>query len=325
MSTSLYEPLRVAPPLTDNHVRMAWVLQAQAAGRKALDAALAVPRKAAGYLSRAVHALHLDAAASWMRRVALRAVRPLLAVASRLGTLGVLAGATALVTGPTGRRLLSSTLRPAGRTLSWIARTAYSGLDRVLRCFGKVGNQAADKLFSGVFSLGGKVAAVAAPVVHRVARLSDPATPQARVVSALCRSYLVHRLVKGFVGNAWLRLLIEAVLIPAVIDSRLVVWLRGVLQQTRTRAEALQEQAHVVLDLQRPEVAPKESPLPTDSQNLPVAAGLEDVPLAAEVPAPGNRAERRAHQKLVATGTEGADLPGAMSHYPAQKAAHRKR
>jgi hypothetical protein len=299
MSTPLYEPLRVTPPLTTNHVRMAWVLRAQEAGRKALDAALAAPRKVAGYLRRAVHALHLDAAASWLRRIALRAARPLVAVASRLGTSGVLAGATALITSRTGRSLLNSTLRATGRTLSWTARAAYSLLDRGLRCFGRVGNQAADKLFGGVVSLGGKVAAVAAPVVHRVARLSNPAAPQARVVSALCRSYLLHRLLKGFVGNPWLRLLIEAVLIPAVIDSRLAVWLRGVLQEARTRAQTLQEQARVVVELQRQETAQAEQLLlPTELTDLPVAAGAEDVQLpVAEIPAPGNRAERRAAQR----------------------------
>ncbi len=94
-------------------------------------------------------------------------------------------------------------------------------LDRVLPRFGKVGNKAADKLFAGIVSLGGKVAAVAAPVVHRVARLSDPATTQARVLSGICQSYVVHKMLKGFIGNPWLRLGVELVLVPAVLDSRL--------------------------------------------------------------------------------------------------------
>ena len=300
MSTPMYEPLRVAPPLTENHVRMAWVLRAREAGRKALDAALAAPRQASQYMTRAVHALRLDRAVSWLRRVAARVVRPAAAVAARLGRSGLVAGAAAVASSPTGRAALSSVGRLAGKALSWLARTAYSGLDRLLRCFGRIGNQTADKLFVGVVSLGGKVAAVAAPVVHRVARLSDPETPQARVVSAICRSYLLHRVLKGFVGNVWLRLLVEAVLVPAVVDSRLATSARGVLRQARTRAQRLQEQAQVVVDLQRQEAQAEQLALAVDLQDLPVAAGMETVQLPdlpGDVPVPGNRAERRAAQR----------------------------
>lgn len=298
MST-MYEPLRVAPPLTNNHVRMAWTLRAREAARKALDAALAVPRRAAQYVTRAVRALRLDGAVSWLRRVLGRVARPLAAISSRLGRPGLVAGAVAAVTSPTGRSLLGSVVHLDSKGLYWMARTAYSGFDRVLRCFGRVGNAAADKLFAGVVSLGGKVAAVAAPVVHRVARLSDPETPQARIVSALCRSYLLHRLLKGFVGNVWLRLLIEVVLVPAVVDSRMAVWARGVLHEARTRAQRLQEQAQVVVDLQRQEAAQTEQMLlPTELQDLPVAAGGESLTApSSDMPVPANRAERRAAQR----------------------------
>ncbi len=51
--------------------------------------------------------------------------------------------------------------------------------------------------------LGGKVASLASPVVHRLACLSDPNTPQARLLSALCRSFLMHRVIKGTVLNVW--------------------------------------------------------------------------------------------------------------------------
>lgn len=299
MSTPLYEPLRVAPPVTNNHVRMAWALRAREAARKALDAALAVPRRAADYVTRAVRALRLAGAVSWLRRALGRAARPLTAISSRLGRPGLVAGAVAAVTSPTGRSLLGTVVRLASKGLSWTARTAYSGLDRVLRCFGRTGNAAADKLFTSVVSLSGKAAAVTAPAVHRMARLSDPETPQARVVSALCRSYLLHRLLKGFVGNVWLRLLVEAVLIPAVVDSRIAVWARGVLQDAPTRAQRLQEQAQVVVDLQRQDAAQTgQLPLPTELQDLPVAAGAESLTTpSSNTPVPANRAERRAAQR----------------------------
>ncbi|GAC1611641.1 MAG: hypothetical protein NVS3B26_26540 [Mycobacteriales bacterium] len=50
----------------------------------------------------------------------------------------------------------------------------YRGIDRGLRLFGKPGQKTADLLFAGVRSLGGKIASVPAPVVHRIARAVGP-------------------------------------------------------------------------------------------------------------------------------------------------------
>ncbi len=227
MSAQPYANVTQIRPLTEQHVRMIWVLKALDAAHRALDAALAAPRKAAGYLSRAVNALHLNTAVSWLQRTVSRLVRPVAQVASRLGTSGLLAATTGVVTSPTGRALLNAAGRALGKLLGWVARNTYSGVDRVLRCFGRVGNTAADKLFAGIVSLGGKVATVATPVVHRVACLSDPSTTQARVLSGICQSYVVHKLLKAFIRNAWLRLLVELVLVPAVLDSRVWAWGRA--------------------------------------------------------------------------------------------------
>ncbi len=291
MSTPMYEPLQAVPPLTENHVKMAWLLQARQAARSALDAALAVPRRAAGYVGRLIHQLHLDRAASWLRRACGRLAQPLKAASSVLGKTGLVAAATGVVTSPTGRAVLNTAGRTLGKLLGWTARKTYSGIDRVLRSFGKLGNKAADKLFAGVVSLGGKMATVATPVVHRVARLSDPSTTQARVLSGICQSYVIHKLLKGFIGNGWLRLAVELVLVPAVLDSRLWVWTRSTLQQARTRAHGLQEQAQVLVDLQRQEQAEQEP--------LPFADHLEEVHVVTTVdePVPSNRAERRTAQR----------------------------
>jgi hypothetical protein len=64
MSIPMYEPLYEVPTITTQHVRMARLLQARQAARRALDAVLAAPRRAAGYLSRLAQRLHLDAAVS---------------------------------------------------------------------------------------------------------------------------------------------------------------------------------------------------------------------------------------------------------------------
>ena len=102
MSAQMYEPLQAVPPLTENSIQMAWLLQARQVARTALDAALAVPRKAAGYVGRLIHKLHLDSAASWLRRAIARLAQPLKAASSALSTSGLLAAAAGVVTSPTG-------------------------------------------------------------------------------------------------------------------------------------------------------------------------------------------------------------------------------
>jgi alkylated DNA nucleotide flippase Atl1 len=131
MSAPLHEPLRVAPASEENHVQMAWLLQVRRAARTALDAALAVPRKAAEYVGRLVHKLHLDSAVSWLRRTAARLAQPLQAASAVLGRTGLLAAATGVFTSPTGRAALSSVGRLPGKLIGWAARTTYSGIDRV--------------------------------------------------------------------------------------------------------------------------------------------------------------------------------------------------
>ncbi len=288
MSAQPYEPLHSVLPLTGQKMRLAWLLHARRAARHALDAALAAPGRAAGYLSRLVHTLHLNRAVSWLGAAATRLLRPMSKLASSLGRTGVLAAATGLVASPTGRAVVNSVGRTLGRLSGWMARTVFSGLDRVLRCFGSAGNKVADTLLSGVVSLGGKIAAVAGPIVHRLARLCDPHTTQARLVSGICQSYLLHKLAKGVIGNSWLRLLVQAVLLPAVLDSRLVAWARTTLRQARTRAHRLQQQAQVLVDLEQQAGGPLL--LPVDLPVVPGAARLDE-------PVPANRAERRAAQR----------------------------
>jgi len=290
MSAQPYEPLHVVPPLSGQKMQLAWLLHARRAARRALDAALAVPSRAAWYLSRLVHTLHLNRAVSWLGGAAARLLTPMSKLAGSLGRTGVLAAAAALASSPTGRAVVNSVGRTLGTLGGWMARKVYTGLDRALRCFGKAGNKVADKLCSGIVSLGGKIATVAGPVVHRVAHLCAPHTTQARLVSGICQSYLIHKLVQGLLGNTWLRLLVQAVLLPAVLDSRLVAWTRTTLRQARTRAHRLQEQAQVLVDLEQQQAEDHPRLFPGDLEDVHVVTTLDE-------PVPANRAERRAAQR----------------------------
>jgi hypothetical protein len=226
----------------------------------------------------------------WLRRVLAPIVRPLAAVAARSRRPRI-GAAVAVVCSPTGRAVLDAAGGLLGKGLHWVASKSYDLVDRGLRLFGKPGNKVADKLFAATVSLGARIACMAAPVVHRVARLSDQATPHVRVIGALSRSYVLHRLCKGLFGNSVVQVAMEAALIPAVLDSRLAVWLRTVLRQIRTRAEALKAQDAVVAEL------PTVAEVVDDhvAEQLLDEALMQDEVL--ETPVPMNRAERRAAER----------------------------
>ncbi len=289
-TTPTYEPLYAVPPATEQRAHMALLLRWRDAARAAYDAAVSAPRKAAGYVKRLVQFASMSRAGQWLRRVLTPIVRPLAAVAARLSRTWI-GTAVAVVSSPTGRAVLDAAAGLLGKGVRWLACTSYELVDRGLRCFGKPGNKVADKLFSATVSLGGRLASIAAPVVHRVARLADPATPHVRVIGALSRSYVLHRLCKGLFGNSVVQVAVEAALIPAVLDSHLAVWLRTVLRQIRTRAEALKAQEAVVAEL--PTVAEVVDDHVAE-QLLDEALMQDKVP---ETPVPMNRAERRAAER----------------------------
>ncbi len=180
MSTPMYEPLQAVPPITEQHVRMAWLLEARQAAGRALDAVLAAPRRPAGYLGRLAHKLHLDAALSWLRRTALYVTRPLTSAAQHLGRSGLVAAIMAVVTSPTGRAVVDSAARTLGTLLSWAARTTYSGL--AVDCAASARSVTRSRTSC---SRAWWRSAARSPRSPRrwctVARLSDPATPQARL------------------------------------------------------------------------------------------------------------------------------------------------
>ncbi len=289
-TTTTYEPLYAVPPVPDQRAHMALCLRMRDVARAAYDAAVTAPRKAAGYVKRLVQSASMHRVGQWLRRVLTPVVRPLAAVVARLSRTWI-GTAVAVISSPTGRAVIDAAGGLFGRGLRWVASKSYDLVDRGLRLFGTHGNKAADKLFSATVSLGGRIASIAAPVVHRVARLSDPTTPHVRLIGALSRSYVLHRLCRGLFGNSVVQVAMEAALIPALLDTRLALWLRTVLRQIRTRAEALKAQDAIVAEL--PTVAEV-----VDDQ---VAEQLLDETLmqdeVLETPVLMNRAERRAAER----------------------------
>ncbi len=243
MSAQTYEALTAVPPLEQQKARWGWLLDLRRAARRALDAALSVPRKIAGWIGQLVHTAHVDGALAAVRRAAARLVRPAMWLLNRLGGTGIAAGVVSAVTSPTGQRVIGTVLGWVGWAAGWVARKFYALLDSGLRCFGRPGNKAADALFGVVVATGGRMAAVAAPVVHRVASLTDPQTALVRLVSSLTRGYALHCVMKAMIVNPYLRALVEGVVLPLVADSRLGQWAARQVRILRERALNLRDQA----------------------------------------------------------------------------------
>ncbi len=114
-----------------------------------------------------------------------------------------------------------------------------------------------------------------------------------RLVAGLARSFLLHRLLKRFVRNGLVRLLLEAVVIPTVVDSRPAQWLQAQLHRLWLRVQHLREQAAQAAraaeqeaSAERPRrAAPDDGPRPGSDGQKP------------DGPAPSNRAERRAQRR----------------------------
>ena len=300
MSAQTYEHLRAVPPRDEQKIRWAWLLQVRSAARRALSAALSVPRKAASFLGRLVQTGHLGRAVSRLRSTAARMARPALRLVGWLGRTGLVASVASVVTSPTGQAVVRTVGGWLGRGLGWLARKTYSLLDKGLRLFGHPGNKTADALFGLVVSVGGKLASIAAPVVHRVARLSDPQSTHVRLLSGLARGFALHRAMKAVITNPYLRMVVEGVVLPFLADSRVGVWVRSQIRTLRERAGHLREQSLSlrVVDGLGPQMAAE---APTSPASAPKAAG-DHVPMPSWIgdldnAQPSNRAERRAQQR----------------------------
>lgn len=310
MATSTYyEPLHAVPPLTDPQPRFGALLDLRARAQNAYNAMAAAPKKAAAFAARLADRVHLTGAVSWLHQQAARIAKPVAGLANRLGSRGLLAAVTAAVADPRGQAVLRRGARITARVGGWSGRTAYSLIDRGLRLFGRLGNRAADALFDAAVAFGGKLANAAAPVVHRVARFADPTTPPMRVIAGVARSYLLHRLLKGFIRSAYARLLIEGLASTVTVDSGVARWMRSLFGQLRLRLTSLRAQRQTLqktppITPKNPDVKEGSAAASADrsavSRPMPmppwVIAAAESDEVAAP-PQPSNRAERRLQQR----------------------------
>ncbi len=304
--------------------RAALAFRAAAAPQGALhtarDAASAATGRAAAFLARLVARLHLQTPLGWLRQTASRVLSTAELVARRLGTSGAVAAAAAVVTSPTGRSALRPFVAATASATRRGTRTAARSLDRTLRLCGGPGHHAADYLRSQTAHLQARLGELLASLTTRTAWLRDVDAPHARLVAGLARSYLLHLMLRATTRNAVMRLLVEGVLVPLVVNSRLGQWLRSVGtpppadgSPQRPAGPAASDQAPA--GPAAPQAGPA-APEPTSRPGGPTAADPEvsELPtLPAEdnelpaAPEPLNRAQRRA--QLEGSARRGAPPP----------------
>ncbi len=107
--------------------------------------------------------------------------------------------------------------------------TAAGAADRGLRLFGAPGSRVADALGRQVAHLSGPAHDLLAPLAQGRAWLLQPAAAHVRLVAGLARSYLLHLVLRATIRSSVVRLLVEGVVLPLLVNSRLGQSLRSLV------------------------------------------------------------------------------------------------
>ncbi len=300
-SSYAHEPLRAVPPLDGQRRRFALLLQLKDALHTARNAAAVASGQAAAFLARLVTRLHLQTPLSWVRSTTAHVISTGGLVARRLGMPGAAAAAAAVavVTSPTARRALRPLVAGTACTAQSVLWAAARAADRGLRLFGAPGSRVADALGRQVAHLQVRLDQLLAPLAQRRAELVHPAAAHVRLVAGLARSYLLHLTLRATIRSAVVRLLVEGVVLPLLVNSRLGQSLRSVVAPPHASGRT----AHRPAGPEAPEAAatgpelPPADPTgaPTETTEVAVAPDEDEEPPAA--PEPLNRAERRAQHR----------------------------
>ncbi len=141
-----YEPLCAVPPVVDQQLRFALLLELKHALNAARGAVASVTGRAAGFLRRLATRLHLPVPMGWLRRAAGQLRSSVPAVSRSLGRSGGVAVAVAVLSSPAARSTLRPVVCGAGAAAFWAASALARLADRTLRLFGQPGQQAAEQL-----------------------------------------------------------------------------------------------------------------------------------------------------------------------------------
>ena len=326
MSTAQQDNIYWLPPQEGQRRRVALLLQARRALRRTAQAARHVPPAAAGFIARMTQARLLVVPArllSVFRARAMGLAAPLIERARRhpwAAALGL------LLTSTHGRSVGSKLLRAALKGVRQVQSLAIRLATRGLLGLGAPGRQIVDTIRAWKHRTEAVLRQRLAPLTFIAAVTWRTSRALRGALLRLLRSYLAHkalsRLVRGRVRLAFL----EAVILPAVANSRLVAWINTAVRRTQNAKHDVPRDARTHPTAASPAAAKApagvdDSPALVPQRRAPTAPSILDEHEhehehehererehededededGAITPLPGNRAERRAMERLQA-------------------------
>lgn len=302
MSTAQQDNVYWLPPQEEQRMYFALFLQARRALRRATEAARHVPRAAAGFIARITQARLLDIPIRLLSVFGARIgglAAPLIARARRhpwATGLGLLLTSTQARSA--GSRLLCGALTGLRQMWRTAIRLTTVGLLRL----GAPGRIVVESVQAWTQRTGAVLRQRLAPLAFlaTVAWRTSKALRSALV--RLLRSYLTHKALARLVRSRVRLAFLEAVILPMVANSRLVVWMRSVLRrkQDADQGPTSEERTGPTTPPAAPTAAESDSRRPTTGRPTSAASLIKDEvtePDDLETPGPGNRAERRAMER----------------------------
>ena len=308
MSTAEQDNILWLPPQVQQRRRVALLLQARRAVRRAAQATRHVPQAAAGFIAQMTQARLLAVPARLLLVFRARAIglaAPLIERARRhpwAAALGLLLTSTQGRT--LGTRLLRGALKGLRQVWSTAIRLTTAGLLRL----GVPGRIVVETVQAWTQRIGAVLRQRLAPLAFVATVVWKTAKALRAALVRLLRSYLTHKALSRLVRSRVRLAFLEAVVLPAVANSRLVAWIKTILRRKKNAEQGPPSEGRTAPET--PPAAPttaetdgslQKAQRRTSATSLVVQDDDEDSePDCAEVPWPGNRAERRAMERLLA-------------------------
>lgn len=214
-------PLYAIPEIPQPKPGFAWLAGLKRRASRAWAALRALGRKTLRSATRLAGRLRLPHLIGKLRAAGTFVFAPASRLLRRAGVLPVVA---AVLTSARGQRLVTAFGRQGLRVLRWAGRWVGHGLDQLLGLFGKPGRRAADWLHSQAHNARQHLGRLR-PVLRRLAALFDPHSAQVRVAHSAASGAVLHRLL-GLVRHRALRVLLEVLIVPGLLDGDLLARLR---------------------------------------------------------------------------------------------------
>lgn len=285
MSTATYDrPLHAVPTPPEQQALFAFLLAARRRAHQALDALLALPRGAAGWVLRHLRPM-LDGAGE--HRLLGWASAGLRGAAALVRGIGLVPLTASLLSAPPIWRATTTLGRAAGSALASCGRGLWTRLKGLLQRSGATGDRVVRALSSAGDALTRTARTVAShpaaqPVIHAASSIAG-------LVRPLSHSVVAHRLLGLLVPALWVRVALELVAIPLLVAPGMPAAIRS------GRRDKADETANGPAG-SKPGTEQEAAPAPSENGAVPEEFPASDWEQE-QMLEPLNRAERRAQQQ----------------------------